>query len=163
MGVVVGVIMGAGLVFGTFYTTGSLSPRTVTQAITDITTTTVTVFSETTISTAQCTILDPSQGVSVLVTDQGSPVAGANVSVRDVSLCSGGNPAVVADYVVMTNSSGWASMCGEDDGICYLTVHHLFDYSLSIRLVPGVLSDIHWDVSSGNVTVSYCSNGRPCN
>jgi hypothetical protein len=102
-----------------------------------------------------CTILDPSMGISIRVTDGTRPVGGASINVQDISTCYTGTvPRVVAQYDIATNSTGWASACGEDDGTCNLIIHFSGEnYSLSVPLTPGILSYVYYDLSTGNVTV----------
>ena len=102
-----------------------------------------------------CTILDPSKGIAIRVTVGTRPVGGASINIQDISTCSGTYPRVVAQYVVATNSTGWADACSESDGICNFDIHYSGEnYSLSVPLTPGILTHVHYDLSTGNVAVT---------
>jgi hypothetical protein len=152
---VVGVVL-AVLVIGTFglgYFEGIGNGQASTRTLT-VTTVVTTSAAHSSPTAEMCTIMDPSKGVSIRVTNGTEPVADTSITVQDFSGCSGGVPVVVAHYDVMTNSTGWASMCSTYDGTCSMTIHYSGrDYPLSVFLTPGVLTDVYYDLSNGNETM----------
>jgi hypothetical protein len=71
-----------------------------------------------------CTIMDPSKGITIRVTDGTIAVGAVSITVQDISTCYAGTvPRVVAHYDITTNSTGWASACSEFDGTCNFSIH----------------------------------------
>ncbi len=127
-------------------------------------TTTVTLFAGTTLgTTTACSVVGPNVAVLVQVADANGPIAGANMTVLVISKCGSSEPVVAHSYAATANSTGWVRVCGDDSGICALTISAFgYDYPLSVPLQPGVLSEVRFDLSSGNVTVTYCSSSQTC-
>ena len=156
----IAIIVAALIIGSSAYLIASQNGKTttITTTSTSTPTTTVTFFAETAATTATCTIVGPGSGALVQITDRSRPVTDATIAVLDE--CGGDQPGIAGSYTLTTNSSGWVGpLCTGGVGLCVLTITAFgYSYPLSIPMNPGLTSVVNFDLFSGNVTVTYCSN-----
>jgi len=96
-----------------------------------------------------------SGGILLQVTNRGIPVANATVSVEVIGSCNGIAPVVLTAYDVATDSTGWASVCVDYNGVCSFTINLAgHQYPLSVPLLPGGGSFVHYDLWNDSETVT---------
>jgi hypothetical protein len=96
-----------------------------------------------------------SGGILLQITNRSIPVANATITVEVIGRCNGSAPVVLTVYDVATDSTGWASMCVDYNGICSFAIN-LADhqYPLSVPLLPGGGSIVHYDLWNNSETVT---------
>ena len=95
-----------------------------------------------------------SGGIGLQITNKSMAVANAPIAVEVIGSCHGGAPAVLTEYDVATDSTGWAYMCANYDGECSITINLAgHQYPLSVPLFPGGGSIVHYDLWNNSETV----------
>jgi len=144
---VVGILAGAGAGYVIGVTSVAGRP-TVTATVTS---------SSSTLGTNEtCSLpLGDSGGIGLQLTNRSVPIANATISVEVIGSCNGSAPVVLTRYDVATDSTGWAYMCADENGICNIAINLAgHQYPLSVPLFQGGGSIVHYDLWNNSETVT---------
>jgi len=95
-----------------------------------------------------------SGGIGLQLTNRSTPVVNAAITVEVIGSCRGSAPVVLTEYKVATDSTGWAYMCTNYNGVCSIAINLAgHQYSLSIPLFPQGGSIVHYDLWNNSEAV----------
>ena len=96
-----------------------------------------------------------SGGIGLQLTNRSIPVANATITAEVIGSCNDAASVLLTQYKVVTDSTGWAYMCADYNGICSITISlagHQYS-QFSVPLFNGGGSIVHYDLSNNSEAV----------